>query len=154
MRPLSCELKGYIVGIQCPFFYSLSKKGYREYPKRYAQWMQGVSHIPWDKGYVSFKGYEESLPCIPCRGIRLNPFLCKKNTMGCSQVVRHRNLDPTFKGSNPFSPAILTTHNEWFCFDMITLFFVFKKIAKKGYVSFCIETAYPFLFFLKKNACK
>jgi hypothetical protein len=24
--------------------------------------------------------------------------------MGCSQVVRHRNLDPTFKGSNPFIP--------------------------------------------------
>ena len=22
-------------------------------------------------------------------------------------MVRHRNLDPTFKGSNPFSPAIL-----------------------------------------------
>ena len=24
--------------------------------------------------------------------------------VGCSQVVRHRNLDPTFKGSNPFIP--------------------------------------------------
>ena len=26
--------------------------------------------------------------------------------MGCSQVVRHRNLDPTCKGSNPFTPDI------------------------------------------------
>ena len=25
--------------------------------------------------------------------------------MGCSQVVRHRNLDPTGKGSNPFTPV-------------------------------------------------
>ena len=27
--------------------------------------------------------------------------------MGCSQVVRHRDLDPTFKGSNPFTPVFL-----------------------------------------------
>ena len=27
--------------------------------------------------------------------------------MGCSQVVRHRNLDPTRKGSNPFTPVVL-----------------------------------------------
>ena len=26
--------------------------------------------------------------------------------MGCSQVVRHRNLDPTCKGSNPFTPVV------------------------------------------------
>jgi hypothetical protein len=27
--------------------------------------------------------------------------------MGCSQVVRHWNLDPTRKGSNPFTPVVL-----------------------------------------------
>ena len=41
----------------------------------------------------------------------LNPFVLLRKTtkqhksLGCSQVVRHRNLDPTFKGSNPFSPG-------------------------------------------------
>ena len=27
--------------------------------------------------------------------------------MGCRQAVRHRNLDPTCKGSNPFTPVVL-----------------------------------------------
>ena len=97
-------------------------------------------------GIRDLRIFVRDFPCIPS----LYPFYAKKrrktrripcitclNTqLGCSQVVRHRNLDPTFKGSNPFSPAILTTHktreNPFFFVSLYPL-----------YVSFACM--YPFL---------
>ena len=43
-------------------------------------------------------------------------------------MVRHRNLDPTFKGSNPFSPAIVT-----------------KKMAFSWYPLY-VRASYPFSY--------
>jgi hypothetical protein len=55
--------------------------------------------------------------------------------MGCSQVVRHRNLDPTFKGSNPFIPdftsKILLNNKFNIRNYFFILFFLKKKDQKK-----------------------
>ena len=54
--------------------------------------------------------------------------------MGCRQVARHRNLDPTFKGSNPF--AITNkhkTHNyKSSLFEFVIVGFVFSKRSFGG----------------------